>query len=324
MPYHSRLRKFALMLLVFSGFSAHAQSSFPLKPVTIVVLSAPGGSPDILARTIAPALSARLNQPIQIENKAGSAGNIAAEIVARAVPDGHTLFLANDQLSVNQTLFTNLPFHAINSFAPVVQLISSPQVLVVNADLSFKNLPEFIAAAKASPGKLSVASPAIGTAGQLGVLLLQSQAQIKLNPVVYKSAQPGLTDLLGKHVDAMVVTAAPALPFIREGKLRAIALSSPARSQVLSDVPTFAEQGMPRYSFDAWQGFVVPAKTPRDVVDRLNREINAVLKQPDIHAALIKQAFVPKGGSSEEFAYLVRDSISSWADIIRSNGIRVE
>lgn len=323
-PIRSLSRILVSVLMVFSGLAAQAQTPFPNKSLTIVVPSAPGGSPDILARTIAPALSARLNQPVNVENKAGGAGNIAAQAVASATSDGYTLFLANDQLSVNQTLFPRLPLHAVKSFAPALQLISSPQVLAVHREVPAKSVRELIAAAKANPGKLAVASPAVGTAGQLGVLLLQSQAQIKLNPVVYKSAQPALTDVLGKHADGIIVTVAPALPFIKEGRLRALAVSSANRSPALPDVPTFVEQGLPKFSFEAWQGFVVPAGTPKDVIDRLNREFNAILKQPDIHDALVKQGFEPKGGTAEVFGQLIKDSIVSWAEVIRANNLSLD
>ncbi len=300
-----------------------AAQAFPNKPITIVVSAAPGGSPDILARIVGEALGKRVGQSVVVENKPGGAGNIAAGYVAKAAPDGYTIFVASDGLSVNQTLFRNLPFHAINSFAPIVHAISSPQVFAVNADVPVRNVKEFIAYSQKPGAKpFSLASPAIGTPGQLGVLVFQNQAAIKVTPVVYKSAQPALTDVLGKHADGIIVTIAPALPFIRDGKLRPLAVSTATRSAALPDVPTFAEQGLPNLKFGSWQGFVAPAGTPRPVIEKLNREINAVLRDPAVRTALLQQAFDPEGGTPEAFAKVIADGITGWASVISANNIQ--
>ncbi len=312
----------ALALSLVAAVPALAQN-FPSKPIQIVVSAAPGGSPDILARIVGEALGKRVGQPVVIENKPGGAGNIAAGYVAKAAPDGYTIFVASDGLSVNQTLFRNLPFHAVHSFAPIVHAISSPQVFAVNEDVPVRNVREFISASlKPGAKPFSLASPAIGTPGQLGVLLLQNQAAIKVTPVVYKSAQPALTDVLGKHADGIIVTIAPALPFIRDGKLRPLAVSTAVRSSALPDVPTFAEQGLPQLRFGSWQGFVAPAGTPRPVIDKLNREINAVLKDPAVRASLLQQAFDPEGGTPEAFGKVIAEGITGWADVISANNIQ--
>ncbi|MGJ4748554.1 Bug family tripartite tricarboxylate transporter substrate binding protein, partial [Leptospira sp. SA-E8] len=169
-----------------------------------------------------------------------------------------------------------------------------------------------------------LASPAIGTTGQLGVLLLQNQADIRVNPVVYRSAQPALTDVLGKHADGIIVTLAPALPFIQEGRLRALAVSTPVRSPALPDVPTFVEQGLPKFSFSSWQGVVAPAGTPVAVIERLNRELNAILKEPEVRSAFAKQAFDPVGGTPEDFGRVIANSIDTWAGVIRANNIKLD
>ncbi len=298
--------------------------TFPSKHIQIVVPAAPGGSPDIIARIIAPALATRLGQPVNVDNKAGGAGNIASQQVARAAADGHTLLLANDQLAINQSLFPSLPFDARTSFAPVVHAISSPQVFAVNANVPVRSVQEFLQKAKAEPDKLSLASPAVGTTGQLGVLLLQNQAQIKVKPVVYRSAQPALTDVLGGHADGIIVTVAPALPHIRSGQLRALAVSTGARSAALPDVPTFVEQGLPDFKFSSWQGFVAPAGTPPAVIERLNRELNAVLADPQVRKQLADQAFDIGGGSPAAFARIIDDSVVSWGKVIRDNKIQLD
>ncbi|MDH2238343.1 tripartite tricarboxylate transporter substrate binding protein [Pigmentiphaga sp. GD03639] len=315
------------LLVPFAGLIApaagHAQT-YPSKPIQIVVPAAPGGSPDILVRLLAPSLAAQLGQPITIENRPGGAGNIASQHVARAAPDGYTLLLATDIISINQSLFTKLPFDARTSFAPIVHAISSPQVFAVNPAVPARSVQEFLKLAKAAPGKYSLASPAIGTTGQLGVLLLQSQAAIEVKPVVYRSAQPALTDVLGAHADGIIVTIAPALPFIREGRLRALAVSTARRSAALPDVPTFAEQGLPDFVFDSWQGFVAPAGTSPEIIDRLNRAFNAVLREPEIRRQLQAQAFDPAGGSPDALRKVIDDGIVNWGKVIRAHDIRVE
>ena len=309
----------ALTTVLAAPLAAHAE--FPEKPITIVIQAAPGGSPDILARIIGKYLSERVGQPVIIENKPGGAGNIAAELVANAAPDGYTLLGTSDSLSINQTLFKDLPFEAETSFAPVIQAISAPQVLAVNEDIPANNLQEFLALAKSKPGEVSLASPAIGTTGQLGVLLLENITGIDVTPAVYKSAQPALTDVLGKHADGIIVTLAPALPHIKSGKLKALAVSPSERSAALPDVPTFVEQGVPEFNFTSWQGFVAPAGTPVEVIAKLNTEINAVIADPAARAQLIEQAFEPVGGTPDQLSEVIRSGITRWAEVIKANNI---
>jgi tripartite-type tricarboxylate transporter receptor subunit TctC len=312
------------LLATATAAPAVAADSFPSRPLQIVVSAAPGGSPDILARIVAKALSARVGQPVSVDNRPGGAGNIAATHVARSPADGYTLFVATDSISINQTLFRNLPFDARTSFAPVIHAISSPQVFAVHPDVPARSVQEFVRLAKAAPDRYGLASPAIGTTGQLGVLLLQSQAAIQVKPVVYRSAQPALTDVLGKHADGIIVTIAPALPFIKEGKLRALGVSTGTRSAALPDVPTFVEQGLPDFKFDSWQGFVVPGGTPQPVIDRLNTELNAVLTDRDVKTKLLAQAFDTVGGSPADFGKVINDSIASWEKVIRSHDIHID
>ncbi|HWK14803.1 MAG TPA: tripartite tricarboxylate transporter substrate binding protein [Rhizobiaceae bacterium] len=309
----------ALAALVAAPLAAHAD--YPEKPITIVISAAPGGSPDILACIIGKYLSQRVGQPVIVENKPGGAGNIATEYVANAAPDGYTLLGTSDSLSINQTLFKELPFNAETSFAPVIQAISAPQVLAVNEDIPVSTLQEFLALAKSKPGELSLASPAIGTTGQLGVLLLENLTGIDVTPAVYKSAQPALTDVLGKHADGIIVTLAPALPHIKSGKLKALAVSPGERSASLPDVPTFVEQRVPEFNFTSWQGFVAPAGTPKEIVEKLNVEINAVIADPAARAQLVEQAFEPVGGTPEELGKVISSGIAKWAEVIKANNI---
>ena len=317
----------AFVLLAAASVAAApllAAEAFPSKPLQIVVPAAPGGSPDVLARIVGKALGARLSQPVSVDNRPGGAGNIAATHVARSPADGYTLLVATDAISINQTLFSNLPFNARTSFAPVIHAVSSPQVFAVHPDIPARSVQEFVQLAKSAPDRYSLASPAIGSTGQLGVLLLRSQAAIQVKPVVYRSAQPALTDVLGKHADGIIVTVSPALPFIKEGKLRALGVSTATRSAALPHVPTFAEQGLPDFVFDSWQGFVVPGGTPGPVIDRLNSELNAVLNDPEIKAKLEAQVFDTVGGTPTAFGKVINDSIVSWEKVIRSHNIKLD
>ena len=307
------------------SFSAQTLAqTFPAKPIKIVTSAPPGGSPDVLARIVGHGLSTRLGVPVTIENTQGGAGNIAASAVARSNPDGHTLLTATAQLSVNETLFKDLPFHAVNSFAPIVNAVRSIQVFAVHRDSRFRSVREFIAAAKAAPEDLTIASPAIGTTGHLGVLMLQNQVGFKVTAVPYKGSNQALSDVLGQRADAILVTIAPALSFIKDGRLRAIGVPSPTRSREMPDVPTFAEQGVANIDLDSGQGFVTRAGTPKPLIDRLNREINAVLKDPSVRTALEKAAFEMEGGTPEAFAKLISKEIGTWKDIILANNIHAD
>ena len=314
----------ALVLGLTGLGAATASPAYPAHPIQIVVPAAPGGSPDILARIIAPILSEKLGQPVYIDNRPGGAGNIASERVARAAPDGYTLLLATDIISINETLFDHLPFDARTSFSPVIDLISSPQVFAVNPAVAAHTVQEFLQQAKERPNRYSLASPAIGTTGQLGVLLLQAKAGITVTPVVYRSAQPAITDVLGGHADGVIVTIAPALPLIRSGQLRALAVSTEQRSASLPDVPTFLEAGVPDYAFDSWQGIVVPAGTPDAVIQTLNRAFNETLADPKIRGQLTEQAFDPVGGDPAHLRDVILHGIDAWGEIVRANHIHLQ
>lgn len=319
-----RLAPFVFMVAAVLPSIASAQS-YPSKPIQIVVPSAAGGSPDILARLVGNMLATRLGQPVVIDNKPGGAGNIAAQAVVHGLADGYTILVASDQNSINETLYRGkLRFSVKSSFAPIVVAVTAPQVLAVNAEVPARNVREFVKLAKSQPGKFALASPANGTTGALGVLLLKSQADIKITPVPYRSAQPALTDVVGGQVQGIVVTVAPALSFIKSGHLRALGVSSAYRSSTLPDVPTFVEQGFPEYKFDSWLGFMAPAGTPPAIVERLNREINAILGDPEIRGQLQSQGFSIAGGTPEAMRKQIGESIRVWEQVIVTNEIKLD
>lgn len=300
-----------------------AFAQFPEKPITIVVSALPGGSPDILARIIGQHLQERIGQTVVVENRSGGAGAIANEHVARAAPDGYTLLGTSDSLGINRSFFPDQvdPFTA---FTPVIQAMSSPQVLAVRADLDIPDLDAFIARALENPEATTVAVPGVTTSGNLASLMLENQTGADFTIAVYPSASPALNDTIGGHVESIFVTLGPALPHIQAGTLRAIAVTTPERTPSLPDVPTFGEQGLDGMTFTSWQGYFAPAGTPKEIVDYLNAEINAVLETPAAREQLLLNAFDPAGGSAEDLEILFRDGTEFWARIIEENDVKLQ
>ena len=290
----------------------------------MVVPGMAGTSPDLLARTIAHHLGPRLGQQIVIVNQPGGGGNIGHGTAARATPDGYTLLVTSDQLSINETLFSNLPFHAVKSFSPVVQAIVSPQVLIVYPGLPFKDVAGLLDYAKANPGKLNFGSPQIGTVGHLAGELLKRTQKIEIIHVPFQGATAAIREIIGGQIQMMFVTLPPAIGHIQAGTVRALAVSTVARSTAIPSVPSLYELGMKDFDFGAWQGVLAPAGTPREVVARLNADINAVLKNPDASGTLVKLGFTPVGGTPEQFQQLIASTIDKWGRVIREAKIKVE
>lgn len=312
---------YALLLTLTAAASAE---TYPSKPLRMVVPGMAGTSPDLLARTIAHHLSPRLGQPIVIMNQPGGGGNIGHGTAAKATPDGYTLLVTSDQLSINESLFTNLPFNAVKSFAPVVQAIVSPQVLIVNPGLPYKDVPSLITYAKANPGKVNFGSPQIGTVGHLAGELLKRTQNIEIVHVPFQGATAAIREIMAGQIQMMFVTLPPAIGHIQQGSVRALAVSTTARSTAIPNVPSLYELGMKEFDFGAWQGVLAPAGTPRPIVTRLNAEINAILKDADASAALVRMGFTPVGGTPEQFQALIASAIDKWGRVIREAKIRAE
>jgi tripartite-type tricarboxylate transporter receptor subunit TctC len=290
----------------------------------MVVPAMVGTSPDLLARTLAHHLSPRLGQPVVIMNQPGGGGNIGHGTAAKATPDGYTLLVTSDQLSINESLFTNLPFHAVKSFSPVVQAIVSPQVLIVNPAVPYKDVAGLIAYAKANPGKVNFGSPQIGTVGHLAGELLKRTQTIQIVHVPFQGATAAIREIIAGQVQMMFVTLPPAIGHIQQGTVRALAVSTVERSAAIPNVPSLHELGMKDFDFGAWQGVLAPAGTPRAIVTRLNTELNAVLKAPEASAALSKMGFTPVGGTPEQFQTLIASAIDKWGRVVREAKIRAE
>jgi tripartite-type tricarboxylate transporter receptor subunit TctC len=302
---------------------ARAQA-YPTRPVRIIVGFGAGGSADFAARLMGQWLSERLGQPFVIENRVGAGTNIATEAVVRAAADGYTLLLVSASNAINATLYDKLNFDFARDIAPVAGLIDIPSLLAVNPSVPAKTVPEFIAYAKANPGRINMASVGIGSQPHLAGELFSMMAGVKMVHVPYRGASPALADLLAGQVDVYFLTTATAIEHIKAGKLRALAVTSATRSEALPEVPTVAEF-LPRYEADAWFGVGTPKNTPAEIVASLNKEINAGLADIKIRSRLADiGANVLTGSHSEEFGRLVLDETEKWGKVIRAGNIKPE
>jgi tripartite-type tricarboxylate transporter receptor subunit TctC len=316
-----RILGFAIGLL----FSASCFSqTYPAKPLRIVVPFAPGGSTDIFARLVAEKLSAAFAQPVVVENRAGASGNIGAEAVARSAPDGYTVLMATTGvMAINNALFKSLSYDAAKDLEPVVFIASITNVLAVPLDLPAKNLAELIALAKKEPGRLTFASSGAGSSTHLSAELLKSMAGIDVVHVPFKGSGQALIDVVAGRVSMIIDNMPSALPHIKGGKLRALGVTGSKRSGALPEVPTIAEAGVPGYESLSWSGFALPAGAPREVVQRLNRETNAILASADMKQKLAEQGADAMGGPPEAFAKHVRAEREKWGRLVQERGIVV-
>lgn len=313
-----------LLALSTAWPSLAAAQAWPARTLRMIVPGAPGTSPDILARTIAQYLTPRLGQQIVIANQPGGGGNIGHGAAAKAAPDGYTMLVTSDQLSINQSLFRDLPFHAVDSFIPVVQAIVSPQVLIVTPGFPARDVAGLIDYARANPGKLNFASPQIGTVGHLAGELLKAGQKLDMVHIPFQGATSAIKEVMAGQVQMMFVTLPPAVGQIQAGTVRALAMSTPTRNPGFPNVPTMKELGFPEFDFGAWQGVFLPAATPAEIVTRLNGEINAVLRDPEASAALQRAGFTPVGGTPQQFRELVAGTIDKWGKVVREARLKVE
>jgi tripartite-type tricarboxylate transporter receptor subunit TctC len=314
----------SIPLLVF-GVAPHAVAqSYPAKPITIVVPYPPGGPTDIVARLVGQKLSERVGQQVVIDNRPGAGGNVGAALVARAAPDGYTLLLGTTAHAINPSVFTTLNYNFVKDFSPVILLTSLPLVVVTNAALPVKNIQELIALAKSKPNQLAYASSGNGQSTHLAAELFKTMAGVSMTHVPYKGSAPALTDLAGGQVSVMFDTMLSAMPQVKGGRLNALAVTTATRSGAAPNLPTVAESGVPGYEAVAWSGLLAPAHTPADVVTKLNTEINAVLKQPDVRKRLLNDGADPVGGSAEQFSSHVVKEVQKWANVAKASGAKVD
>jgi tripartite-type tricarboxylate transporter receptor subunit TctC len=305
-------------------FAAQAQT-YPVRPIRFVVPFAPGGSSEIVGRSVAAEMSKILGQQVYVENKPGAAGNIAMAEVAKAEPDGYTLIMGHiGTLAVNPYMFDKLPYDADRDFIAVSLLAIVPSLFVVNASVPAKDLKEFVKLAQASPGKLTYGSAGNGSAGHLAFEYLKLEAKIDVLHIPYRGTGPQLTDLLGGRLDASAAGAPPLLPHIKTGKLRAIAVGTPRRIAALPDVPTVAEQGYPGFETSQWYGLMVPAKTPDAIVKRLADAAAQSAKSPAVLELFAQDNAVAVGSTPAEFASYIKKEQARWKDVVDKAHIRAE
>ena len=292
---------------------------YPNKPVRMVVPLAPGGAADLLARFIGPGLTEKLGKPVIVENRAGGGGHIGSELVAKSAPDGYTLLTAGIPQAIGMSLYKKLGYDMAKDLAPVIQGATFPSIIVVHPSVPVKSIKELLALAKSRPGELNYGANT-GSPNHLGMELFN----VRMTHVPYKGAGPVVTDLIAGHIQIASLGFPPALPHVRAGKLRALAVTSTKRSALLPDVPTVAESGVPGYNVNSWYGVFAPAGTPRDVISRLNSDIAAVLRNPDITAKLSTLGAEVATTTPDEFGGIVRDEIVKWAKVVQATGARAD
>ena len=313
----------AALLVLVAGFPARAQ--YPTHPVTLVVAFTPGGPSDVLARIVGKKLGELLGQPFVIENRPGAGGNIAAEVVARAAPDGHTLLMGNNSiLATNASLYKKLGYDAEKDFAPISLIGAQANILVVNPALPVKSMAELIALAKQQPGKLNFASSGYGAAAHLSGELFKTEAHIEIQHVAYKGAAPALQDAIAGHVQMMFATAASVVGHIRSGLVRPLAVTTPTRTTVLPEIPTVAELGLPGFNATTWHGLVAPAGTPKDVIETLHRATVTALADPEVRQSLGELGVDIAGSSPPEFAAFIKSEIPKWRAVVAAAGAKLE
>src|SRR5229473_5293138 len=302
---------------------ARAEQAYPSYPVRWIVPYAAGGATDVLSRLICQRLSERLGQPFVVENKPGAGSNIGTQAVIAAPPDGYTLLLTSTANAINASFDPSLPFDFAKSIAPVSGVARIPLVLVVNNDLPAQNIAEFIAYAKANPGKLSIASSGIGTSLHLSGELFKAMAGIQFTHVPYRGSAPGLTDVMSGQIQGMFDNVTSSFELVRAGKLRALGVTTHERSEILPDVPPISD-ALPGYETSSFYGVGAPSDTPRDIIDLLNKEINAALTDPLIKQRLGELGAIPITGNSSEFGAMLADETQRWRKVVDLSGVKKE
>jgi len=318
--------KIIIAIAAALGMAANAAAQgYPSRPITLVVGFAPGGGTDTVARVMQKKLGEYLGQTIVVENRAGAGGVIAADLVSKAAPDGYTILLATiAALAVAPHLNSKLPYNPLRDFAPISMATVSGNVLVVHPSLPAKTIAEYVKEANSRPGGLPYGTSGIGSAGNLAGELFRLTAKANLIHVPYKGGGPAMSDLLGAQILSVFASATTAVPQVKAGRLRALGTTSAKRSATMPEVPTIAEQGYPGYEATNWYAFVAPAKTPRNVVVRLNREIVKTLRDPETHDAIFKQGEEPTPSTPEELAQHMAREYATWGRVIKEAGIPVE
>lgn len=306
-------------------FAASAQAQFPAKPITIIVPFSAGGTTDILARVIGQYMGRDLGQTVVVDNRAGAGGNIGGQAAARAPADGYTLFMGTvGTHAINQSLYRKMPFDPIKDFAPLSRVAMVPNLLVANPSQPFKSVKEMIAFAKANPGKINFGSSGNGSSIHLSGELFKQMAGVDMQHVPYRGSAPAVSDLLGGQISVMFDNMPSAIPHVKGGKLRALAVTTAKRSPALPDVPTIAEAGVPGYEATSWFGLLAPAGTPAPVVAKLNASILKALADPEVKKKLAEQGAEPHGEKPEQFAAFIESETVKWGKVVKESGASLD
>jgi tripartite-type tricarboxylate transporter receptor subunit TctC len=320
------MRKLFATFIVLACFASSALAqSYPNKPIRLIAPFPAGGLADVLARAVGDEISKTLGQPVIVENRPGAGGNTGADAVAKADPDGYTLLMSSAGiLTANPFLYSKMPFDAETAFIPVSNVAEMSMLLVVHPKVEAKTLQEFVALARAQPGKLNFGSPGIGTTGHLGLAMFMHAADVKITHVPYRGAAPAVTDLIAGQIDGVVDNPPTVLPHIQAGKLRPLAVAAKQRMALLPDVPTAAEAGIANYEASSWFGIAAPAGTPPEVIARLHNEIAAAVRTPAMQERFTKSGARLVGNTPTQFAAQIRDERIKWSEIIKAAKISAD
>ena len=313
-----------VLALAMITYEASAQSAYPSKSIRVLIPFPPGGSTDFLARGIGQKITEAWGQQVVLDNRGGAAGILATDIVAKAAPDGYTLLMNAISHAANASLYRKLPYDTLSDFAPITSVADVPIVLIVRSQLNVDTAADLIALARAKPRQITFAAGGVGASSHLAGDLFRSAAKIEWQTVQYKGGGPTLIDLLGNQVDLTFSPIASSIQYIKAGRLKALGVTSAKRVALMPNLPTIAESGLPGYESSAWYGMVAPAHVPKDIILKLNREINELLRNPQFRDAMITRGAVPLGGSTEEFSGFIRREVQKYATLVKESGIRAE
>ena len=316
--------RIALALMAVAFAAASTAQTYPSKPIRFIVPFPPGGTTDIQARMINERLGARLGQPVVLDNRGGANGAIGMEIVARAPADGYTMIISTVGTWTVAPHLSKLPYDVQTDFAPLIHMATTPGVLLVHPSVPAKNVKELIALARQRPNELTYGSSGIGGFGQMCAELFAVTANIKMTHVPYKGSAPSLIDLMGGHIQILFNSALPTMPHIKSGKMRALATTGAKRMSILPDLPTVAEAGLTGYENSTWSALGLAARTPQPIIDRLNREINAILQLPEVQEAARADGSMITGGTPEQFREILKSELAKFGRLIKQAGIKGE
>jgi tripartite-type tricarboxylate transporter receptor subunit TctC len=313
-----------VVAMIFLGCGIAQAQQWPARPVRIVVPFPPGGTSDILARSIGARLSEPLGQPVVVENRPGAGGNIAAEFVSKAAPDGYTLIMGTSSLAISQSLYRKLNYDLVRDFAPITQAVNYTNLLVAHPSTGFSSVADLLNAAKAKPGALHYGTAGNGTPPHMTGELFKAYTKVDIQHIPYKGGAPAIVDLVAGQIPLMFDNVPPLLPHVRSGRIKPLAITSLKRLAILPDVPTLHELGLKDFDAVGWNGLLAPAGTPREIVGRVHTEVARILRIPEVRDGLTAQGADVVGNTPEEFTAWIRDEVKKWGEVVRISGAKVD